>query len=223
MIIYDADIALYTPLRLWLSSGIRALDHAIEALYNPFTSETPHRLLSLSTSHELFTLLRKSKDDPTNADIRQRLQMVAFGTMFSFSFKGGLGLSHSMGSIKSRALLMIGHALGATYQIPHGITSCLTLAPVLRQKALKNPAEASQIARLVPFLELPWKPTDKENAVSVADSVEHLVEELGLKSTLTEYKVPHTQGEMEAIAEWTLHTKEGDEFKSVVEILKGLY
>jgi 3-oxoacid CoA-transferase len=98
IIIYDGDIASYTPNRLWLSSGMRAVDHAIEMLYNPRAAETPHRLLSLSTCHELFRLLPQSKADPENKDIRQRLQIVAFGTLFSISYGGGLGLSHSMGT-----------------------------------------------------------------------------------------------------------------------------
>jgi 3-oxoacid CoA-transferase len=76
---------------------MRAVDHAIEMLYNPRATETPHRLLSLSACHELFTLLPQSKADPENKDIRQRLQIVSFGTLFSISYGGGLGLSHSMG------------------------------------------------------------------------------------------------------------------------------
>ena len=119
--------------------------------------------------------------------------------------------------------LIVGHSLGATYQIPHGITSCLTLAAVIRHKAITNPAEANQIARLVPYLGLPDKSSDKENAVAVADKVEGLVEELGLKSTLTEYNVPNTQKAMEAIAERALHSKEGDDFKAIVEMVKEMY
>src|SRR5271170_8404855 len=119
--------------------------------------------------------------------------------------------------------LTVGHSLGATYQIPHGITSCLTLSPVIRYKATHNPAEANQIARLAPFLGIPDQGSDKEAAIAVADKVQQLVEELGLKSTLTEYKVPHTEQEMEAIAERALHTKEGDQFQAVVQIVKGIY
>jgi 3-oxoacid CoA-transferase len=119
--------------------------------------------------------------------------------------------------------LIVGHALGATYQIPHGITSCLTLAAVLQHKALINPAEANQIARLVPFLGLPDKGSDKDNALAVSAKVAALVEELGLKSTLTEYNVPHTQEEMEGIAERALHSREGDNFKAIVEMVKGMY
>jgi 3-oxoacid CoA-transferase len=97
MIIYDGNLALHTPLRLWLSSGMRAVDHAIEMLYNQLASETPHKLLCLAVAHELFTLLPKSKADPDNADLRQNLQIAAFGSLFSVSFRGGVGLSHSMG------------------------------------------------------------------------------------------------------------------------------
>jgi 3-oxoacid CoA-transferase len=117
----------------------------------------------------------------------------------------------------------LGHSLGATYQIPHGITSCLTLATVLRHKATTNPAEANQIARVVPYLGIQDGGSDKANALAVADKVAAMVEELGLKSTLTQYNVPHTQEEVEAIAERALHTKEGDEFNAVVELVKGLY
>ena len=77
------------------------MDHALETLYNPSSSEVPHRLLCLSVARELFGLLKESKEDPKNADIRQRLQVVAFGSLFSFSGRGGLGLSHSMGTFPS--------------------------------------------------------------------------------------------------------------------------
>ena len=77
--------------------------------------------------------------------------------------------------------MIAGHSLGATYQIPHGITSCLTLAAVIRHKALTNPAEANQIARLVPYLGLPDESSDKENALAVADKVEGLIREIRIE------------------------------------------
>ena len=118
---------------------------------------------------------------------------------------------------------MLGHALGATYQIPHGITSCLTLAAVLRYKAKTNPAEANQIARLVPFLGLPTKLSDEENALQVAEKVAALVDELGLKSTLTEYDVPQTEEEARAIANRALHGKQGPDYDAVVQMIKTMF
>jgi alcohol dehydrogenase class IV len=97
IIIYDGDIAMYTPPRLWLSSGMRAIDHAIEMLYHPMAPETPNKLLSLSVVAELCKLLPQSKREPENVEVRQRLQIVALGSLFSILAKGGLGLSHSMG------------------------------------------------------------------------------------------------------------------------------
>lgn len=230
VIIYDGDLALHTPTRLFLSSGMRAVDHALETLYNPSSSEVPHRLLCLSVARELFGLLKESKEDPKNADIRQRLQVVAFGSLFSFSGRGGLGLSHSMGTFPSstgcfgHGMLMVGHALGATYHIPHGITSCLTLAPVLKYKSITSPPEATQIARLAPFLGIRDQGSDQENGIAVSEKVAELIEDLGLKSTLTEYNVPNEQSEWEAIADRALHGKrEGKLFGDVVEITKGLY
>src|SRR5204863_5035200 len=34
-VIYDAELTLATPLQLWLSTGIRALDHAVEGRLAP--------------------------------------------------------------------------------------------------------------------------------------------------------------------------------------------
>ena len=101
-ILYDANLTIYTPPRLWLSSGMRALDHAIEMLYHPLAPETPNKLLSLSVVAELMRLLPRSQREPENEEIRQRLQVVAFGSLFSILAKGGLGLSHSMGMFSKR-------------------------------------------------------------------------------------------------------------------------
>src|SRR6267143_870148 len=34
-VIYDAELTLATPLQLWLSTGVRALDHAVEGFLAP--------------------------------------------------------------------------------------------------------------------------------------------------------------------------------------------
>ena len=40
---------------------------------------------------------QKSKAEPKNTDLLQKLQIVAFASLFSISFGGSLGLSHVMG------------------------------------------------------------------------------------------------------------------------------
>src|SRR5204863_9164286 len=78
----------------------------IEMLYHPLAPETPNKLLSLSVVAELMRLLPRSQREPENEEIRQRLQVVAFGSLFSILAKGGLGLSHSMGMFSRNGFSM---------------------------------------------------------------------------------------------------------------------
>ncbi|PGH11935.1 hypothetical protein AJ80_06900 [Polytolypa hystricis UAMH7299] len=186
-VIYDGDIALHTPLRLWTSTGMRALDHAVEFQYHPLAPEIPTRRLALESIRDLFTYLPISHQNPEDADARQSLFLAAYSALFPLLFSGSVGLSHS-----------IGHAIGASYGIPHGITSCLSLAPTVHLKADTQPEEAKLIARIVPYLGKQSTGEAKKDAHVVGDAIAELVETLGLKSSLTEYNVP--PGDEEAIA-----------------------
>lgn len=154
---------------------IRALDHAVELLYHPLASEIPTKRLALEAIRDLFTYLPLSKSDPSDADVRQKLFLAAYASLFPFLYTGGVGLSHS-----------IGHALGATYSIPHGITSCLTLAPVVKLKAKTRKDEAKMIARAIPYIGKETTGIVEDDADAVGDAIAALVEGLGHKSTLTQ-------------------------------------
>ena len=183
VILYDAKFAQETPPNLWLSTGIRSLDHAVELLYNPTSAEVPTKPLVLTAISTLFEYLPKSKAEPKNEDYITRLLLGAFGSLYPFgtNVKGGLGLSHSLG-----------YALGSPYSIPHGITSCLTLAKVVRLKA-ENPEDAAQLAGVLPFIGQTRSGNDQQDAMKVGDAIEKLVKELGLPSTAKEYNVGEDQ------------------------------
>ncbi|KAL6703755.1 hypothetical protein ACN47E_009136 [Coniothyrium glycines] len=210
-VIYDGELAIYTPLDLWTSTGIRSLDHAIELMYHPLAAEIPTKRLSLEAIKDLFTYLPQAKADPTNAEVRTRLFIACYSSLFPFLYSGGVGLSHS-----------IGHAIGATYSIPHGITSCLSLAPTLHFKA-KDPEEAKQIARIVPYIGKQSTGSDEKDAHLVADAVAELVKTLGHNTTLTAYGVPTGVAEEEAIATRALHSKNHKDFASLQRIVHELY
>ena len=119
VVIYDAELALMTPIDLWLSTGIRALDHAVEG----FLAEGEHPfndVLALEAIRELFDSLPRAKAAPNDADIRTENQLAAW---FSYTLPGPSagGLSHTMGK-----------QIGARHGIPHGVTSCLLLPHVMR-------------------------------------------------------------------------------------------
>jgi 3-oxoacid CoA-transferase len=142
-------------------------------MYHPLASEVPTKRMCLEAIRDLFLYLPQSKVNPDDAQVRTKLFVACYSSLFPFLYTGGVGLSHS-----------IGHAIGATYSIPHGITSCLSLAPTVHFKAV-NPDEAKQIARIVPYIGKQSSGSDEKDSYMVAEAIARLVEQLGHKTTLT--------------------------------------
>ena len=152
--IYDADLTLATPMALWLSTGIRALDHAVEGFCadgsHPFSD-----VMALEAIRRLFDSLPRAKAEPSDVGVRTDNQLAAW---FSFTLPGPSagGLSHVMGK-----------QIGARYGIPHGVTSCLLLPHVMRYYktcmpdrvallgAATGPDPAERVERLIESLGLP--------------------------------------------------------------------
>ncbi|TCD71618.1 hypothetical protein EIP91_007365 [Steccherinum ochraceum] len=215
-IILDAELTLGTPQRLWLSSGIRALDHAVESLDRAGgLTSIPLRYLAYGALKDLFQYLPACKADPENLEVRQRLQIASWMSLYPNRIEvnkyGAVGLSHALG-----------HRLGASYSIPHGITSCLTLAPVVAIKAKHaTPDDKKWLADALFFLSEPSTGSLEGDVKKLSDLIYRLVKGLGLKSTLEEYKVPDT--DIEAIARHGVPNVEQEElFKDTVAALKSL-
>jgi alcohol dehydrogenase class IV len=230
-IVYDAELTMDTPERLWLSTGIRALDHAVEFLYRPDT----HQLLTPSVQaavRALFTYLPVSKQNPDNVEVRQKLQLACFNSLWPESRMGALGLSHGLG-----------HKLGATYAISHGITSCITLAGAVRFTATYKDTPLHHLQNLadtLAFIPAPFNPNPaplgptpgsaktqeqelRTKAQQVADAIQQLVDQLGLHSTLKSSGVDADQCEKIA-TQVTGENKKGSEYwKGVKQILDDAY
>ena len=209
VILYDAKFGAHTPPSLWLSTAIRALDHAVELMYHPYATEAPTKTLALAAIQGLFEYLPKAKEDPENEDYITRLQLASFNSLYPVgqNVKGGLGLSHS-----------IGYALGSPYGIPHGITSCISLPGVVKLKA-QDPANAAQLARILPAIGQIGSGDDKADALEVGDAIARLVKNLGLESTLRQYGVGEDQ--IPKITKMATRTEQGDLYDGVFSILKS--
>ena len=209
VIIYDATFGRETPQKLWLSTGIRALDHAVELLYNPTITELPARALGLAAIQGLFEYLPKCKGDMKNEEYITRCQLASFSSLYpiGYNVKGGLGLSHAMG-----------YALGSPYGIPHGITSCITLAGVVRLMAEK-PEAAVQVARVLPYIGEKRSGDDKNDTKKVGDAIEKLIKELGLETKLSEYKVGEDQ--VPVVVKTATKQEEGPLFDGVKRIVES--
>jgi 3-oxoacid CoA-transferase len=147
-------------------------------MYHPLAAEIPTKRMCLEAIKDLFTYLPQSKADPQDAEVRVKLFLACYSSLFPFLYTGGVGLSHS-----------IGHAIGATYSIPHGITSCLSLAPTVHFKA-SNSKESKQIARIIPYIGKQSAGSDEKDSHTVGDAISELVEKLDHKTTLTAVRRP---------------------------------
>ena len=64
-----------------LSTGIRALDHAVEQLYRPFVVP-PMKHLGYGAIVDLFKYLPQSKADPNDVHARQKLQVASWMSLW---------------------------------------------------------------------------------------------------------------------------------------------
>ncbi|KAF9734340.1 hypothetical protein PMIN06_004240 [Paraphaeosphaeria minitans] len=212
VVLYDASFAAHTPERLWLSTGMRALDHAVELLYHPTAPEMPARWTCMQAAASLFSGLAAYKDGVRDSDTLTNLQLAAFASLgfLGTNLKGGLGLSHGLG-----------YALGSPYGIPHGITSCLTLGHVVKLKAAE-PEAAEQIARLLPFLGESRTADDKKDAERVGQRILDLVKDLRLDHDLRNYEVG--KGQIPVITKRATGQEEGEElYGKVKKLVEGLF
>ena len=155
-VILDPRITVHTPDRLWLSTGVRAIDHAVEALCSvnaqPLIDATSVRALTLMARS-----LRRYADDPTDLDARLDGQQAAWLAATSIR-RTEYGASHGLG-----------HALGADAGVPHGITSCVLLPTVMRFNASACGPQLAEVATAL-----------GDPATPAADQLEALITRLGL-------------------------------------------
>ena len=185
VILYDPEFGTYTPPHLFLGTGIRSLDHAVESQYHKMTTFVPGKVMTLEAIKQLFDNLPKYKQNPQDQDTITRLFLAAYSSLgfMGLNLKGrGLGLSHTLG-----------YALGSPYGIPHGITSCLTLGHVMKLKANASKADAASIAAILPVLGQQRSGDDVKDSETVGNMILDLVSGLGLKTNLTKEGVGKDQ------------------------------
>lgn len=133
-VILDPAITVHTPEWLWLSSGVRAVDHAVETFLsldaNDYTDGT-----ALQALRSLGAGLPAVKADANDLDARLRCMIGAWLSMVGIVSGTRLGASHA-----------IGHILGGSANVPHGHTSCVMLPYVLDYNAPVNGTRQREVA-----------------------------------------------------------------------------
>jgi maleylacetate reductase len=165
-VILDPAITLRTPMWLWLSTGMRSVDHAAEALCSPSGSQFVDAC-ALQALGLLSRALPRTRENPADLQARADCQTAMWLAMTGMGSLIPMGASHG-----------IGHVLGGTCDVPHGYTTCVMLPSVLRYN---EPANADRQALISEAMGQPGRPA--------ADVVSDLVRSLGMPSTLKEVGV----------------------------------
>ena len=133
-VILDPSLTLATPPMLWFSTGMKAVDHAVEQLCNPVRSPYADALAQGGLA-DLAAGLPATKARDADLDARLQCQIGMWLAMSGAASGRGLGASHA-----------IGHTLGGSYGVPHGVTSCVILPAVLAWNQAAEPERQRLVA-----------------------------------------------------------------------------
>jgi maleylacetate reductase len=181
-VILDPAVTVHTPEWLFLSTGIRAVDHAVEDICSinptPFSDGASMHALRL-LSHGLPAVKARPGDMAARLDCQLGAWMSIMGSQNGVT----KGASHG-----------IGHVLGGTADVPHGYTSCVMLPHVLRFNESVNGERQKLVAEAL-----------GHPRMKAADAVAALIATLGLPSTLRSVGVKPEQ--LDEIARQSMHDR----------------
>ncbi len=164
--ILDPAVTVHTPQWLWLSTGIRAVDHCVEGLCSreahPYADAQALKGLSM-----LAQALPRVKADPGDLDARMDCQIGTWLSMGPLSSGVPMGASHG-----------IGYVLGAVYDVPHGYTSCVMLPSVLRWNRQDNAERQALVAAAM------GRPGN-----DAADVLDEFIRALGMPRSLQDVRI----------------------------------
>jgi maleylacetate reductase len=164
--ILDPAVSVHTPQWLWLSTGIRAVDHCVEGLCSreahPYADAQALKGLSMLTQ-----ALPRVKADPGDLDARMDCQIGTWLSMGPLSSGVPMGASHG-----------IGYVLGAVYDVPHGYTSCVMLPSVMRWNKQANAERQALVSEAM-----------GHPGEDAGDVLDWFIHELGMPRSLRDVKV----------------------------------
>jgi alcohol dehydrogenase class IV len=179
-VINDPKLTLATPDWLWVTTGMRALDHAIECAYairhQPISDALASKSIALLTEH-LPASIRTEGDE--RLAHRGQCQVAAWFSIYG-AMNTRFGLSH-----------LLGHQIGPRWNVPHGVTSCITLPNSMRFMAAIAPGRFGPIAE---GYKIPFDPENpKPAALACADRTAEFIAQFDVPKTLRAAGVPRDE------------------------------
>jgi alcohol dehydrogenase class IV len=177
IVVLDPKVAVTTPSRVFLATGIRALDHCVETLCSLESNEKGDRAASDGVTM-LVPALLKYKKDPSDLDAIMQALLGAAESIKTSHYGVEKGGSHA-----------IGHQLGPL-GVPHGETSCIMLPAVCEYNALKKANVQRQQDLAQQLMQLPdIQKLLQERILDLAGILDALIRALGLPRTLKDVNI----------------------------------
>jgi len=192
-VLNDPELTLATPDWLWVATGMRALDHAIETIYTP-----RHHPLSDALAAKAISLLVEHLKPSITATGSEKLAhrgWCQFAAWFSIygSMNTRFGISH-----------LLGHQIGPRWDVPHGVTSCITLPHAMRFMADIAPERFGPIAE---GFHIPFDPrSPKAGALACAEKTAEFISQFDVPRSLKAAGVP--RGEVGDVVDAVTHELE---------------
>jgi maleylacetate reductase len=163
-LVFDQQLATSTPSGLWLSSGLRAIDHAVEGLVSGKNHPLGHSL-GLEGIARLRRGLAATHVDPSDLEARRTSQYGGWFCAIGLMTGVPMGASHA-----------IGHVIGSVFDVPHGLTSCIALPAVMQFNYRADEPAFDAIARAL----------GGTTGSEAPDLLRAFIASLGLPTTMTE-------------------------------------
>ena len=179
-VIVDPLVTLDTPMSLFLSSGVKAVDHAAEFMsmlnVDPCVDAFGTAALKLLSEG-----LPRVLANPLDLDARLDCQRGMAMSIRILEFGARVGASHA-----------IGHVFGAHAGVGHGYTSCVLLPAVMRYNKVVNVSKQKMIAQAMGC-----------EGMEAADAIEQLVRNLNLPTRIRDVGVKRE--DFQVIADKVMH------------------
>jgi alcohol dehydrogenase class IV len=179
--VLDPTITLSLPAKLTAATGIDAFVHNLEAyimeVFHPMADGMAKEAMEMCVNS-----LNTAVTDGGNVVARGKMLMAS--AMGAIAFQKGLGLNHA-----------IAHALGALFDIHHGLANAIVLTEVMRYNMTRETTKA-RYASLGSIFGV------EDDAVQVIEAIEKWVEELGMNVKLSELGI--TENDLEAIENYAI-------------------
>ncbi|KAK6428633.1 hypothetical protein LTR95_015222 [Oleoguttula sp. CCFEE 5521] len=188
LVILDPELCLTTPEYHWLSTGIRAVDHCVEALCCLTAMEESDRKAEEGLRSLVPGLLR-CKADGEGKDVEARAKCQAGVRLGMECVRMGvpMGGSHA-----------IGHQLGPL-GVPHGVTSCIMCPAVMKYNIRHSNGKSEIASRQLKVKEILWSVRQvadtlrgtglDPNTADLGDCLSAIIAALGLPQTLKDMKI----------------------------------